>query len=1071
MKVLNELKVAVQSQNVQCQTLGLQYYNMIETMRIMSEKVDKLSDCFNNTKNSIFDKINDLSQNFSTLISATSTTSNIPAIDRNVNERIDRMEENLIEKINTIFDIIKTRPDDLYDVYQENDEDFDKINYDQTSCIQNTYSGQNQMSALNFSTSQLPFSSTLPFQQFGLFNQVSQSNPMPVFPMPSNPNVNITSSDTLPTGPPVSQPPLSVIIPTHHVLGNITTSEAQHSYPFKFSQSGNQSQSVITHGAPNSQPMSSISQPLSFQSSLSTFKEGFETSLNKSRNSATDDSYTEEHDPIPEFQPIIPLPDKIEEFTGEENDTILFERRAKLYKYVEKEWKEKGIGLLKILKNNDTGHVRLVMRRDQVHKVCANHFLYDNMELKPKGDKAVVWSANDFSDAVKVQVESLCARFKIVEDCEEFTRVFNENKQPCSQNTSLVEDSYISDNHNDSIIEVNKDSCLTLTSENEKSLKHQLGGFTFSLPPVVKEISTPKQQDKTPEKPKGLFSNLNFATSIDGKETPSFNSLLSKPTFTISESKTDSDEKQLFSFNLSKSGFLSAESTPKSTEKSPVSLNASTEKSAMFTPKLDFTSGTAASYFSTLAKSSPNTGFTNSPDFKGFPGAGTTIFNVKTNPSPHAIIKPPNDVKNDSTAQSHDESEDFIPTIEFKPVIPLPDKVDVVTGEEGLEVVYEDRAKLLRFEPKTKEWKEKGIGQMKILHNPTEGYYQLLMRRELVFKVCCNQRLSADIVLKPVTSSEKAVSWIGQDFSEGECRKELFAIRFKTVDQLNAFKDKFNEVKNKIQDPKNVESNNSNIEQNVSKTLPKLNELAQFKPKPGSWTCNACYLSNAANIVKCVACSTVKPGAVVESTSESKSTTSFTFGIPTLTKVVEPIKSSNEQDVGETLPKLNELAQFKPKPGSWNCNACYLSNDANTVKCVACSTVKPGAVIESISENNSTNSFTFGQSSFPSMFKFGNTTLNSQPDVPFVMPKFGTSSEVSFGSLSTSGNTNVSSPANKTDLQKKPLTWREESAGLVKYDSDKSNDDDDGTDNESDGYDGRKSVVENEKSQFSFSNG
>lgn len=963
----------------------------METLRNMTEKIDKLVDNFNSTKDSIFTKINELSHNISTSNFTCNTVNQPVMTDSKLIERVGRLEDNLIDRINAINDIIKARHDELYDVYPENEEDFDKINYDQSSsCMQTTFDDQTRLSTLNFPSSQL----SLPFHQFGIFNRANQSNQVPTYSMAPNPNVNITLSDTLPTGPPVSQPPLSVIIPTHHILsGGIIASEAQPSYNFKFNseQVNNTSQSVIINGAPSIQsfPLTNLPSVTSSFSFQPTFKESFESTLNKSRN---DDSYTEEHDPIPEFQPIIPLPDKVKEITGEEHDTILFERRAKLYKYVDKEWKEKGIGLLKILRNNITDKVRLVMRREQVHKVCANHFLYDNMELKSKGEKAVVWSANDFSDAVNVQVENLCARFKTVEDCNEFSRVFNENKQLCSQNTSLVEDANTTLNYSES----SKDSCLTLSLENEKSLKHELGGFTFSTPPIINAISTPKHEDKIPEKPKGLFSNLTFSPSIGNAETPqSLASLLSKPT--NSEIKTDSNDKQSFSFNKEKFVLFSNESTPKATEKSLFSFNKIEDTPAMFTPKLDFTStGTATSYFSTLSKHSPNIGFTNSPDFKGFPGAGSTIFSGKTNPSPHAIIKPADEVNNESINKSNDESEDFIPTAEFTPVIPLPEKVDVVTGEEGLQVIFDDRAKLLRFDTNTKEWKEKGVGQMKILHNPKDGYYQLLMRRELVLKVCCNQRLSADLELKPVTSSDKAMSWIGQDFSEGESKKELFAIRFKTVPQLHAFRDKFNEVKDKIQEPKKV------------------------------------YVT---------------------------------------TEVVEN-QSTFEPDTNKTtLPKLSELSQFKPQPGSWTCDACYLSNDANTIKCVACCTLKPGAVDDQTTENKSTVGFTFGQPSF-STFKFGNNAINSQSTIPFVMPQFGTSSEpVSFSSLSTGNNINVFGTTSKTTQQNKPLTWREESAGLVKYDSDKSDEGTDETDNDSDGYDGQKSVVENKKIQFSSSNG
>ena len=50
--------------------------------------------------------------------------------------------------------------------------------------------------------------------------------------------------------------------------------------------------------------------------------------------------------------------------------------RAKLFKFdrESREWKERGTGFVRLLKHKENDKTRLVMRRDQTHKVCANHY-------------------------------------------------------------------------------------------------------------------------------------------------------------------------------------------------------------------------------------------------------------------------------------------------------------------------------------------------------------------------------------------------------------------------------------------------------------------------------------------------------------------------------------------------------------------------------------------------------------------------------------------------------------------------------------------------------------------------
>ena len=43
--------------------------------------------------------------------------------------------------------------------------------------------------------------------------------------------------------------------------------------------------------------------------------------------------------------------------TGEEEETVIYSQRSKLFRYTDGQWKERGIGDMKILKHNSTGTV------------------------------------------------------------------------------------------------------------------------------------------------------------------------------------------------------------------------------------------------------------------------------------------------------------------------------------------------------------------------------------------------------------------------------------------------------------------------------------------------------------------------------------------------------------------------------------------------------------------------------------------------------------------------------------------------------------------------------------------
>ena len=109
-------------------------------------------------------------------------------------------------------------------------------------------------------------------------------------------------------------------------------------------------------------------------------------------------------------------------------------------------------------------------------------------------------------------------------------------------------------------------------------------------------------------------------------------------------------------------------------------------------------------------------------------------------------------------------------------------EVKVVTGTENEVCIYKQRAKLFRF--RNEHWKERGIGNAKLLRNDKDKKIRFVMRQEKTLKPCGNflitEKPSCD--LKPMANSDKAFMWIAHDFSDVDPAMEKLAIRFQTVE-------------------------------------------------------------------------------------------------------------------------------------------------------------------------------------------------------------------------------------------------------------------------------------------------
>ncbi|KAK6350107.1 hypothetical protein TWF696_006354 [Orbilia brochopaga] len=131
------------------------------------------------------------------------------------------------------------------------------------------------------------------------------------------------------------------------------------------------------------------------------------------------------------------------------------------------------------------------------------------------------------------------------------------------------------------------------------------------------------------------------------------------------------------------------------------------------------------------------------------------------------------------------------PDIHFEPLVTL-EKVEVKTNEESEDVVFKMRAKLFKFDRESKEWKERGTGDAKLLKHKENGKTRLVMRRDKTLKVCANHYIVPDMKLTPNVGSDRSWVWnVAADVSEGAPEAQTLAIRFANSENANLFKEAF----------------------------------------------------------------------------------------------------------------------------------------------------------------------------------------------------------------------------------------------------------------------------------------
>ena len=496
----------------------------------------------------------------------------------------------------------------------------------------------------------------------------------------------------------------------------------------------------------------------------------------------TDDGVEEGEDIY--FKPLVSL-SEIEVVTGEEDEEKLFSHRAKLYRFESSvsQWKERGVGEIKILKNKNSKKFRIVMRRDQIHKLCANHIITTDMNLVPNAGSERSWVWHTLADLSEEEstAEQLAVKFKSPETAKEFKKVFEECQKILSEQKQK-EDAAVSEVGSTSIETVTDREAI---GEPTKTFGSEIQGVSVTADSTTRssDINDKEQlQESKPSNEKEYGTDEVGSSDDAGWECSSCHFSNKSSCKTCKDCRTPRKES---TGEIDRQEKLDTTEKPETPEPdSTVSEDNDSPKPSqpgfLFGTKslssLSFSDAGKVGIFGQTSSSSSDTF-----SFKGL------------NDQKPVDDKPEDDDHDDGY---HDVSGDHI---HFEPIIALPDKIETVTGEENEEVIFKQRAKLFRFDKEEKQWKERGRGEMKILTG--NGQSRIVMRRERIHKLCANHLITIDMTLK--ANNFETESWLWQtlaDVSEEEPKEELLAVRFDTAEIAQEFKTKFDECRD-ISDP------------------------------------------------------------------------------------------------------------------------------------------------------------------------------------------------------------------------------------------------------------------------------
>ncbi|XP_065603127.1 E3 SUMO-protein ligase RanBP2-like [Cyrtonyx montezumae] len=543
---------------------------------------------------------------------------------------------------------------------------------------------------------------------------------------------------------------------------------------------------------------------------------------------------------------IVLVPEKAEPFTGEEAEKVPYSQRVKLFRFDpdRSQWKQRGAGSLKILENGVNVKV-VVMQREQVLKVCANHWRTTTVNLKvlSGSGKAWMWMACEFSDG-NAKLGQLAAKFRTAEQAEEFKQKFEE----CQQ---LLLDVPV--RTPPKLVDTGRTAQLTEKAEETKrGLRDLRTSVTDARTKLAKEETTnsvcasgpsdsvikPHAEGTAPalERSKcGLRGEASSSSCVYA--LPLASSPVRISLSPIGESAADSLQS---ASSPSSSPAKQNQSGASLKTLGPICVSSTSDRPTQTVdspPKFVFRSESVRRIFNTGKSetftfgNSSGTGSLFGFSFKPPGKSGDSIVTFqkaeqkemgvaelpKSSVSPR---KPSGSMASNSAPSAQDGPSNFSFKILEKDEVcePTAQKLRNTfsfsdrhtsgisfsesvgqNAEEAEKVPYSQRVKLFRFDPDRSQWKQRGAGSLKILENGV-NVKVVVMQREQVLKVCANHWRTTTVNLKVLSGSGKAWMWMACEFSDGNAKLGQLAAKFRTAEQAEEFKQKFEECQQLLLD-------------------------------------------------------------------------------------------------------------------------------------------------------------------------------------------------------------------------------------------------------------------------------